>query len=60
MEYALIAICECRISAESEREAIHALSRGIEDHVISTGALKRLSIRKICGGVDIGGMVEKE
>lgn len=59
MEYALIAICECRISAENEREAIHSLSRGIEDHVTSAGVLKRLSIRKICGGVDIGGMVEE-
>ena len=59
MEYALIAICECRISAENEREAIHSLSRGIEDHVTDSGVLKRLSVRKICGGVDIGGMVEE-
>jgi hypothetical protein len=44
MEYALIAVCECRVSAENEREAIHTLSRGIEDHVTSAGVLKRLSI----------------
>ena len=46
MEYSLMAVCECKITAESERDALIALSRGIEDCVVANGEVRRLAVMK--------------
>jgi hypothetical protein len=47
MEYNLMAVCECKITAESEGDALSILSRRIEDCVVeNNGELKRLVVLK--------------
>lgn len=50
-----LALCECLVYAESERDAVHVLSNEIEDHVITVGDLVRLEVSRLGPGITVTG-----